>query len=263
MKTLIRNILKSLDFGLHRISLQTLKDDPIYVSTKLFNPLNFKCVIDGGASVGSISKRLCINFPNAIIHAFEPYHYHFDSLLKLANENTRIVPIQKALSYKNGKNYLYINNESGTNSFLRTNQNGQYIYGDQLNEIGKIKVDSISLDEYLKVNNISSVDLLKLDLQGGEFDALKGADKYLESGSIKCIICEVMFGTFYDNQPSAGMLLSQLTDHYDYKLFNFYQSNYHCGKIIFSDALLIHRNYVDEIKKTSEALFHPHSDFIR
>ena len=60
----------------------------------------------------------------------------------------------------------------------------------------------------MQENKIESVDILKLDLQGGELDALDGASKSLKEGKIKCILCEVMFECHYYNQPSAGKLLN-------------------------------------------------------
>lgn len=260
MKSIIKNILKNLDFDLHRVSLQNRKDDPIYVSTKLFNPLKVKCVIDGGASIGTITQRLSNSFQNSQIHAFEPFDPHFDQLQRIADKNSRITPVKKALSDKEGKVTFFLNTETGTNSILQSTENGRSIYGDQLKEIGQTHVECISLDQYLKLNKIDSVDILKLDLQGSELAALNGTSKSLSAGKIKCVLCEIMFETHYKNQPSAGKILNYLIDQFDFSLFNFYQLHYHHGKLIYADAILIHSSILNEVKGKIKKDFHPFSN---
>lgn len=46
----------------------------------------------------------------------------------------------------------------------------------------KFTVNAISIDEYLEENNISNIDFIKMDIEGAEMKALKGAEKTL----IKC-----------------------------------------------------------------------------
>lgn len=61
-----------------------------------------------------------------------------------------------------------------------------------LSEIGKSgsEVRSVSLDSLLVETKIGIVDLLKLDLEGHEIEALKGAAGALEQGRIKRIVAE-------------------------------------------------------------------------
>jgi FkbM family methyltransferase len=259
MKKFIRSILSHFDLDIHRKSLYEKSDDPIHVLEMLFENIDLKTIIDGGASIGNLTRRFSNAFPDARVHAFEPYQPHFDALQEVANNNKRIIPVKKGLSNRNGNRSFFQNQASGTNSFLKATEQGQAIYGDQLKEIGQTEVECISLDHYLQSNKIESIDLLKLDLQGGEVDALQGASKSLAAGKIKCILCEVMFERHYKTQPSAGKLLNDLIERFDFTLFNFYQSNYHRGRLIYSDALLFHPSILDQVGQHSNRSFHAHS----
>lgn len=259
MKNFIKFILNQLDLELHRKSLYESSDDPIKVLEILFDSNGLNTIIDGGASIGTIARRFCDTFKDARIYAFEPYQAHFDALQEVANNNNRIIPIKKGLSNKNENRSLFLNQSSGTNSLLRATKQGQEIYGDQLKEIGQTDVECVSLDYYLQSKEIESVDILKLDLQGGELDALDGASKTLEQGKIKCILCEVMFESHYQNQPSSGRLLYYLIEKYGFSLFNLYQLHHHNGRLIYADALFLLPSFLESIAQKMPIQFHPHS----
>ena len=133
------------------------------------------------------------SFKNSQIHAFEPFDPHFDQLQRIADKNPRIIPVKKALSDNETRVTFFLNTETGTNSILQSTENGRSIYGDQLKQIGQTHVQCVSLDQYLQLNKIDSVDILKLDLQGSELAALIGTSKSLNAGKIKCVLCEIMF----------------------------------------------------------------------
>ena len=259
MKNLIKFILNQLDLDIHRKSLYESADDPIKVLKILFESNGLSTIVDGGASIGTLAQRFSDTFTDARVYAFEPYQPHFDALQEVANKNKRIIPVKKGLSNRNGNRSFFLNQASGTNSFLQATKQGQAIYGDQLKEIGQTEVECTTLDHYLESKEIESVDILKLDLQGGELDALHGASKSLEGGKIKCVLCEVMFEKHYEEQPSAGKLLNSLIEGFGFTLFNFYQSNYHRGRLIYSDVLLFHPSLFAEIDKHSINFFHAHS----
>ena len=52
-----------------------------------------------------------------------------------------------------------------------------------------IEVPLVILDEYVRSNNISSIDFMKIDVEGGEFNVLKGASNVL-SKKRPILMCE-------------------------------------------------------------------------
>ena len=53
-----------------------------------------------------------------------------------------------------------------------------------------IKVECTSIDHYIKTNNINKIDLLKIDVDGADFDVLMGAKNLLSSDNPLFVIFE-------------------------------------------------------------------------
>ena len=75
----------------------------------------------------------------------------------------------------------------------------------------------VSLDQYLCSRSVSKIFLLKLDLQGGELEALRGAENLLSNGCISIIFIEAVFVEKYENQPLLRDLWNFLAD-FGYRL---------------------------------------------
>ena len=56
----------------------------------------------------------------------------------------------------------------------------------------KYKVSTITLDNFLKKNKIKSIEILKIDIEGSEYDLLKGAKTALKKNKIKIILIEII-----------------------------------------------------------------------
>jgi FkbM family methyltransferase len=87
---------------------------------------------------------------------------------------------------------------------------------DQVTE--QVKVETISIDEYLAREKIETVDLVKIDTEGGEMDAFRGADLLL--GRIRpLIICEVL-DLVTRSWGYAASDIMKLLRTYDYEWFD-------------------------------------------
>ena len=56
----------------------------------------------------------------------------------------------------------------------------------------KYQVPTITLDNFLKKNKIKSIEILKIDIEGSEYDLLKGAKTALKENKIKIILIEII-----------------------------------------------------------------------
>ena len=111
------------------------------------------------------------------------FHYNFPK-----NTNLKIIALTTLVSDKKREADFYIdkkNKNSGTNSMFNMNKIGY-----KSNVIKKIKLNSNTLDSIAKNLRIKKIDYLKIDIEGAEFKALKGAKILLEKNLIENIHLE-------------------------------------------------------------------------
>lgn len=73
------------------------------------------------------------------------------------------------------------------------------------------RIDTVSLDHFVKAHNIGPVDFIKIDIQGAELEVFQGGGEALKH--VLCIICEVEFVPLYKNQPLFGDVDACLRTH--------------------------------------------------
>jgi FkbM family methyltransferase len=148
-------------------------------TTRLLKHFSRVCknVIVGGAFFGDqaiiIANELRKN--EGFCHAFEPNNRQCDMLRKnvIDNNLTNLIINQKALWNVSGLKIIL--DSSGMSD------EGNWGAKDSIvvNSSDSMYVESISINDYLNQKNIKKIDLIMLDLEGGEFAALNGAIDYL------------------------------------------------------------------------------------
>jgi FkbM family methyltransferase len=136
-------------------------------------------ILDIGANVGFYSNFFSNQTgTSGKVHCFEPDKKNFHYLTKTTKGKNNVVLNQKAVSDQNGTIELY---ESDTlNIDHRT-------YKPELYK-NSCKVDTITIDNYIGGNYL--VNFIKLDIQGAEFNALKGMKNTLEKNKEIIIFTE-------------------------------------------------------------------------
>jgi FkbM family methyltransferase len=127
-------------------------------------------VVDAGANIGIYSRFLssCVG-PAGIVHSFEPDPENFARLRTEVASLPNVRVNQLALSDRAGDSLLYISEE------LNVDHRAYPTEGETRRTVS---IRSTTLDDYFKPGE--RVDLIKMDLQGYELHALRGAKRVLQ-----------------------------------------------------------------------------------
>ncbi len=147
----------------------------IFTVKEIFRDLSYKTpeevkdvfnVIDLGANIGVYALYVSTVHPKARIYAVEPDPSNFSQLTRNVEVNGligRIVPIHAAISAVDGEAKLFSNPFSSRGHSLMWGSGSG------------IAVESLTLDTLLQRFEITSCDMLKIDIEGAEYDALFSA----------------------------------------------------------------------------------------
>ncbi len=172
--------------------------------------------IDVGANVGDWSKSLVEMGYHGHLIAVDPLA---ENLAKAKEKLERIGCkkydlCQYAVSNQPGHLKFYINNDrtlSGHDSLFDMGELGYQ------ENVSCIEVVSTTIDELASQFNIAEINFLKIDVEGNELSVLKGANRFLESGSIEFIQFE-----FGHAARAARFYLHDIVNFlmkYDYEIF--------------------------------------------
>jgi FkbM family methyltransferase len=198
-------------------------------------------IFDIGAYRGDTVATYRALFPRSTIYCFEPFPESFDALKGRFGNDERTVPLEVAIAEKCDRKQFFVNHFDATNSLLRRPSTGRRYY----HEAGTLKeatwVTTTSLDEFVQTHPLEDAALVKLDVQGSELAALRGASGMLRAQRAALLYIEVAFVSHHERQPLFHELWHVLNE-FGYTLFDLYElHNADNGQLRYGDALFVNR----------------------
>jgi FkbM family methyltransferase len=171
-------------------------------------------IFDIGSRDGKDAKKLLSFYPNSNVYAFEASPMEYESFRE---ENSNINWINLAIYDKEEEITLYV---KGYLSGVHSLRNKSDIIGSEIKVLTK-RIDSFCLE-----NNISSIDVVKLDVEGCSYEVLKSFGDLLSN--VKTLHVETETIQYFEGQF--------LED----SVFN----------LLLKDFIMVEKNFREEVKQS-------------
>jgi FkbM family methyltransferase len=171
-------------------------------------------ILDIGANNGGWSVMAKGIFPTAKFCLIEPQFELEENLKSFVNDSKGSIYFIAGAGFKPEKKYLTIWDDLAGSSFLPKES-------DTLKENGKQRqIDIITIDDIIKNGKFPIPELVKIDVQGYELEALKGAE--LLFGKTEVFILECSLFSFSDvpGMPLISDIVNFMLDR-DYLIYDF------------------------------------------
>jgi FkbM family methyltransferase len=180
-------------------------------------------VFDVGANIGEYSLRVRDLLPDARIYAFEPSYPTYEVLqqkITAVGADGSVLPHNIGLSNIEGQVDLYSYTFDGYEAPILSSivlrlptQEGN------IEPSRKDRIEVQTIDAFCKANDITQIDLLKIDVEGHEIGVLQGAAQMIGSGGIGMIQFEFGPANIYSRT-------------YFYDFWSMLAGSYHLYRII-------------------------------
>jgi FkbM family methyltransferase len=164
-------------------------------------PVKSFVLFDVGANKGHYAKSLLSVFnSNATIYAFEPSQHTYKTLKENVSGIENIIPHRLGFSDKETSQTLFASSEESNYTSLYQRRLEHY----RINMDQTEQVTLTTIDTFCRENQIERIHFLKLDIEGHELSALKGAKKMMDENKIDFIQfefggCNIDSRTFFQD----------------------------------------------------------------
>jgi len=168
-----------------------------------------KVIIEAGSADGVDTLLFAKNFDKATVFALEPVQKQYNFLLEKFKQFDNIKLARLALSSRSEPASIFIGNSNGeiggmgSSSLLKPTLHNHYF--PEINFSETQITEAVTLDKFVKDNNIEIVDLLWLDIQGMELEVMQSSELTIRR-KVKLIHLEISRIKFYDAMPSEKQI---------------------------------------------------------
>jgi len=191
-----------------------------YKELSLTNKNSFPVIFDIGANKGQSIAFFRGLYPTSEIFAFEPSNKIFGILktqLEKFDENKTFI-FRMGIGSKIETRVFYESILDETSTFVLPNSNSLYLRKKNRillqkpeNAFVSVQTQVTTIDNFVGENQIDQIDILKIDVEGFEYEVLLGASTILSRGKIRIIQVERHLDDMHeDTHPTIDTLLTGL-----------------------------------------------------
>lgn len=235
LQRLIKKSIRLVGFDLIRYAPSDEGGDS-YIDIKHHIVCPSPTIFDIGSHQGESIESFLSVYPLANIYSFEPSLYSFAILSKKYSKMSNIRLYCEGLGDTVGAKYFMDNEFPFMSSFLEL---GHYGYG---NIINRRRINVNTLGRFIENNNIEFIDILKIDVQGYEFQVLSGCSDIIQE-KVKLILVELTFTNMYEGLPNFQDLISFLIGK-GFILCGIYRQHFQQRLLSWADALFVNKAFI-------------------
>ena len=227
MQNIFLSIFQSLNYLIEYLFKPQLNEKKLYKDNLKDKKI---IVFDVGSNIGTYIKLIKKTFKKKEleVHSFEPIK--------------RLLDKQKAKNVNLIKNNVLLSNSSGKELFFERRVSSQSSTRDKENTginqiIKKYYVEKIAINEYILSSNVEKIDILKIDIEGGELQIIEALDKVFTQKIIKIIKIESSNANFSDN-----IRIQKILSHNNYVFVGTTNNKYVKNNILIWDSYFVLRS---------------------
>lgn len=161
---------------------------------------DYRTVIDAGANRGQFALFAMRRFPESALICFEPLPGPAALLRRVLGNTNRLTLHSVALGAESREAEFHVSAADDSSSLLPIGPRQRAAYpGTEERTVQTVQVRR--LDDLVLATDVAAPVLLKIDVQGGELDVLRGAEALLPQ--VDAVLVEVSFVELYSEQPLA------------------------------------------------------------
>ncbi len=162
-----------------------------HVLRRLSKVENLNVFVDVGANTGGYTDEILTHFPTAKVYAIEPHPKTF-KLLKKNITSSRAVLWNGGMGEKKGQGQLWDFADDAALKHTQPTSTLASTVKEVIEEFHQQKAQAFTfpittLDAFAEKENITRIDLLKIDTEGNELQVLQGATKLIKQNKIRYI----------------------------------------------------------------------------
>jgi FkbM family methyltransferase len=166
---------------------------------QLLQSVSASLILDVGANSGQFARQMRRDGFAGRIVSFEPLDAPFNELSRWAGRDPLWEVHRTAIGLQPGTAVMHVTSDSWSSSLLPVLD--RHAKAASISVVGQAAVPVASLDDLAaEADWADHVSYLKIDVQGGELDVLRGAERLL-SGTVAAVEIEVSLVELYRGQP--------------------------------------------------------------